>query len=161
MKSKYTPKLKELIVEILTNHDITNKELCRLINISEETFYKWVNPEHECYKNDFLELINDSKEIYREKTIRILEGNLYKLANGFITEDIKTEIKKDGETDTVVYKKIIKQKTERPPDTKAIEMLLKKHGVVYAKNDVVINGVVKIDLITEATSRKKDGESDE
>ncbi len=132
MKTKYNNSMKELIIKTLSNNDITNKELCSIIGISECTLIEWTKPTSKYFNSELSELITDLRENYRNELVYKLENELENLAFGNAIE-ITTEVKKDKDGNV----KWIKTKTiKRIPNLQALIILAKKYKLPYIKQDV-------------------------
>ena len=90
-KCKYNKELCEKVEKLLTEKRLKDYQLYDLLGIGKDTFYKWVNPDHNEYKLEFLESINRGREKYWEKIDSRIDDELMKRAFGFTYEEKKTD----------------------------------------------------------------------
>lgn len=148
MKTKYNKAMKELIIQTLTNNDVTNKELCGIIGISESTFIEWTKPTSQYYNSELSELITNLKENYRENLINKLENKIELLALGTSKKTKKTKVKTD-ECGKLIYTEVTETIEPLPPNIRAIELLLKKYKVDYVLKDYENNNEAALTKIDE------------
>ena len=90
--SKYSHKLRPVILN-LARQGKTNLEIAELLDISEKTFYNWL----ELYMSELLQPLKLSK---KEKLIEV-EKSLFERATGYSTKETKTHLTKAGSIKTV------------------------------------------------------------
>lgn len=110
---EYLPTIERWVTE-----GITEKQICKNLDIAVSTFYE--------YKKKYPEL---QKALKRKKQIFITEivNALAKRAKGFEYEETKTYIKKNADGEETVYQE--KTKKYYPPDVAACSILLKNKDV--------------------------------
>lgn len=115
-KSKYDTHIKanfNKITDMLYN-GLTNKEICKNIKITQDTFYRYLR-EHPELK----EIINNGKKIQ----IEVVENALFKNALGQTITETQETFNKKGE-----LIRTVKTTKELPPNTSAIIFYLKNRA---------------------------------
>jgi len=105
----YDEKLHPLLLKALMIQGKNNMEIAEEMDISEKTFYNWIN-EHE----GFLQAKKQAKDLMND----IVELNLYKRANGYSNNKAVKIFQFQGEPVVIPYTEFL------PPDVSAISKWL-------------------------------------
>lgn len=117
-KDAYLTKIKPRLGEIkewIEKEGLLNKEICKRLNISHNTFYKYINE-----KEEFRDVIENAD---RSKKIAELEETAFKVAKGFFIEEEKTVIALGKDNKPTKKTKEIYKKYQSP-NARMIEFLL-------------------------------------
>ncbi len=109
---KYSADLRDAIAELVQYTDLTNKEICDQVEISEDSYYRYLK-----LHSDFSEAINKAqkerliimKDLARQKAFQKLKG--------FDSKDIVEEYEKDENGELVLKAKKVTVKHNEPSDT--------------------------------------------
>lgn len=88
---KYTQKLVKKICDLIEKDTYSTIEICKIVDITEETFYKWKRE-----KTEFYESIKKAKDNLTEKILIDCKNSLVKLINGYEYEEVSTILTSDG-----------------------------------------------------------------
>ena len=112
---------------------MTNKDAARLAGIDEVTFYAWMRE-----KPQFSQLVNNAREIGRQRAVQDVELSLLRLAKGHEYEDVRTEYASELNPQTGKMEPVIKKQTRFkrivPAQTEAIKFFLTNRAPVEWKN---------------------------
>lgn len=86
MQGKYSPQMADKICELFEMNKYTNKEICKIVGINQDTFYEWRQSHPE-----FSEKMEKSRARLIEKRLQVCEASLNRLIEGYVTEDVVTE----------------------------------------------------------------------
>lgn len=102
---KYGKEITDKICKLFETDSYTAREVCEICNITETTYYEWINT-----KSEFSESIKRAKEVYLNKRLKECEKSLNKLVEGYEYEEVTIEYKTVGESDSPVQnKKVVKK----------------------------------------------------
>ena len=103
--SKYSPEIVAKIIEMIETDSYTIPEICKHVGISEATYHYWKDSQIE-----FLEAIKRAKQKYESLMLKECEKSLKKLVVGYEYEEVTTETKVVGETESPAQnKKVVKK----------------------------------------------------
>jgi hypothetical protein len=104
---KYCKEITDKICGLFESDSYTVKEICEICDITETTYYEWINT-----KVEFSESIKRAKEVYVSKRLKECEKSLNKLTEGYEYEEVTTEFKRiklnDIETPIEIVKTVKK-----------------------------------------------------
>ena len=102
---KYGQEITDKICGLFETDSYTVKEVCEIVGISESVYYLWMD-EH----LEFLEAIKRAKQKYESLMLKECEKSLKKLVVGYEYEEVTTETKVVGETESPAQnKKVVKK----------------------------------------------------
>ena len=113
-KTKYNPDTFPTLAEGYARDGLSDKESCKKLGISEETFYQYIKK-----YSEFSEALKKGKAPIDIE----IENKLLKLARGYEYEEVTTEIRTNIDGD-VEQKHIRKVKKHMPPNLGAIQTWL-------------------------------------
>lgn len=90
---KYSKRIVSKICKLASEDEYTQKELCQVVGIDEDTFIRWKHR-----YSDFADAFENAKDKLREKRLVQCSRSLTKLMLGFDAEETATEYVKDDET---------------------------------------------------------------
>lgn len=127
--TKYSEKLTETIVDLITEELFSITEICKGLNISRKTFYSWTKT-----KPEFREEIDRAIE-QRDETVLVMAHSSLKerLSNYTLTEEKDTYIPDESDPSILVLKSKIIRKKEYLPDLRTIKMVLDRADKKKAK----------------------------
>jgi transposase-like protein len=116
---KYTKKIIARICELFSSDSYTIREVCRIVGISESTFYEWM------LKSEFSETIKKAKKDFDELVAVEAGRSLMKKIRGYMVQEKKTVTVGTGRRDkegkpVVRVKEHIVTDRHFQPDTAAI-----------------------------------------
>lgn len=118
--AKYNKKIVKNICSLIKRDSYTIAEICALVGISKETYYKWIGN-----KLDFADAIKNAKGEYDEFIAAEAKKSLLKKIQGYTVQEKKVVMVEGKDKDeTGKYKPKIKEQTiidrHYQPDTAAI-----------------------------------------
>lgn len=118
--AKYNKKIVKNICSLIKRDSYTIAEICALVGISKETYYKWIGN-----KPDFADAIKNAKGEYDEFIAAEAKKSLLKKIQGYTVQEKKVVMVESKDKDeTGKYKPKIKEQTiidrHYQPDTAAI-----------------------------------------
>lgn len=118
--AKYNKKIVKNICSLIKRDSYTIAEICALVGISKETYYKWIGN-----KLDFADAIKNAKGEYDEFIAAEAKKSLLKKIQGYTVQEKKVVMVESKDKDeTGKYKPKIKEQTiidrHYQPDTAAI-----------------------------------------
>lgn len=118
--AKYNKKIVKNICSLIKRDSYTIAEICALVGISKETYYKWIGN-----KPDFADAIKNAKGEYDEFIAAEAKKSLLKKIQGYTVQEKKVVMVEGKDKDeTGKYKPKIKEQTiidrHYQPDTAAI-----------------------------------------
>jgi transposase-like protein len=127
--TKYSEKLTETIVDLITEELFSITEICKGLNISRKTFYSWTKT-----KPEFREEIDRAIEQRDETVLAMAHSSLKeRLSNYTLTEEKDTYIPDESDPSVLVLKSKIIRKKEYLPDLRTIKMVLDRADKKKAK----------------------------
>ncbi|MDR2953549.1 MAG: hypothetical protein LBV43_00530 [Prevotella sp.] len=127
--TKYSEKLTETIVDLITEELFSITEICKGLNISRKTFYSWTKT-----KPEFREEIDRAIEQRDETVLAMAHSSLKeRLSNYTLTEEKDTYIPDENDPSVLVLKSKIIRKKEYLPDLRTIKMVLDRADKKKAK----------------------------
>lgn len=107
--AKYNKKVVEKICNLLKSDSYTVAEVCRIVGISERSFYEWQS------KNaDFADAIKAAKEDFTKAILCECEKSLVKLIRGYDYEERKTVMVDDNKGKPKIKEQTITKKHIAP-----------------------------------------------
>lgn len=129
-KGKYEEKSIEILNYLAQGY--TNKDACEKANISEVTFYEWINT-----KTNFSKSVQEARKLGDKVRVADVERALLDIAKGFEYEEVRTEYESKLD-DTGQYvptiKKQVRTKKRVIPSTEAIKFYLTNKAPEEWKN---------------------------
>lgn len=110
--AKYSKKIVNEICELIKKDSYTTIEICRHIDISEETYYKWLRE-----KPEFSESIKEAQLEWRKTLAFEAKRSLRKLVNGFDFD----------ETQTIYVDSGVLDENNKPKPKVKEQRIIKKH----------------------------------
>lgn len=92
--ARYNKSIVKRIADLVRSDSYTVIELCRIVGISKDTYYRWIKT-----KSDFSDAIKRAREEFESSLLADCEKSLKRLVNGWSYEETKTvmvESKKTG-----------------------------------------------------------------
>lgn len=83
--SKYSNKIVNKIIELISSDSYTIAEVCKIVGIAERTYYDWIEKNAE-----FAEAIKKAKEVLIHDTLVECDKSLKKLIKGYTVDETKT-----------------------------------------------------------------------
>lgn len=142
----------------------TAKKACQIADISEQTYYRWLNEE-----NEFSELVKNAKLEAKENLLAKLEASLYKRATGYSVKEKRSElVANPNGGNPIIVKQTITEK-EFAPDTGALVFALSNispdkwknklntehSGEVGSGLKIIVDSEEDKELINEALNKNK------
>jgi predicted XRE-type DNA-binding protein len=125
---KYSTKIIEQIHELISTADYTQKEICKIVNITPETYIKWRSQ-----YSEFSEAIQKANDDRLEYFKTLARTSLLKLIKGYDYDEVTTEFVDDGHgKPKLKSKKTVKKHIK--PDTVAVIFTLTNCDKEYFKH---------------------------
>ena len=112
---KLNQEMQNRICDLIIEDTYTIREICRIVDINEATYYEWLKKDIK-----FNKVIKQAKEEARAQLAALAKNSLRKLIEGYEGEESKEKLKYN--TDTKEYYVVEKEKTTKVfrPDTTAV-----------------------------------------
>ena len=107
-KAKYNKEMHDKIVSLFEKGYI-DKEVCKCVGISVDTYYTWIKEDSKYFKSELLNSVKQAKKVIDDK----VEQKLFKRAMGYKYNEITKELVKDIEgneqlkTTKIVTKEVV------------------------------------------------------
>jgi len=102
--AKYNSETTERIYQLVCEGEYTQKQICKIVGIAEDTFYTWKKD-----KPEFSELLKKAEEEKYKSLKALAIGGFRKLLNGAKFDEVTKELKKvDGENKLIETKRVTK-----------------------------------------------------
>lgn len=143
MKTKFSQKIADTIVEMICSDSYTVREICRAVNISKQTFYNW-----QAAHPDFAKSVEYARIEYMDLMKVNAEKSLLKRIQGENVTETIVRMKPTGKRDEsgkpeATVKEIVTTTRHIPPDTKTLIFILTNQDPVHWKQRISLETKVK------------------
>lgn len=144
MTKKNDKELIDKIIEIYEQKRYPIRELCKMVDITPETFYRW--QEENDGKNEFCERLKMAKLKYLKSLAELANDSLQKLVSGFDVQETSTiYIAGDKDDEKVIKEQKITTK-HFTPNTAAVIFALSNQDSENFQNRMTSDGTIKQEI---------------
>lgn len=93
IKGRYSEEIKEKVYELICADTYTIAEICKIVGISERSFYKWQKE-----KADFAEAIKEARHCFEREALVECERSLIRLIKGYTISEKRIITTNSGKT---------------------------------------------------------------